>query len=420
MSLPPRDLLRIATAGSVDDGKSTLIGRLLFDSRALYDDHLEALERARVESGAPALDLAMLTDGLRAEREQGITIDVAYRFFSTPTRRFVLADTPGHEEYTRNMATGASNADVAIILCDASRGLTHQSRRHAAIAALLGVPHLIVCVNKMDLLGYDEAAFAAIRDAFVPALAALGARAAHVIPISALHGDGIVTRSSAMGWYDGPTVMEALATAPPATAAVGPARFPVQLVVREATGATGRAYSGRVTSGALAVGDAVAVMPAGQIASVAAISTFDGDLPRASAGQSITITLDRDIDCARGDLIAAAADHPRALREFSAMVIWFSATPLTVGRPLLIKHTSRTTRAQVAAIDERVDMATLARDPAAELRMNDIGRCRIRTADLLAIDPYRRDRSTGSAILIDPATNDTVGAVIILTDEDEA
>jgi bifunctional enzyme CysN/CysC len=407
------DLLRVATAGSVDDGKSTLIGRLLLESRALFDDHLDALERARADSGSDVLDLAAITDGLRAEREQGITIDVAYRFFSTPRRRFVLADTPGHEQYTRNMATGASNADVAIVLCDASRGLTAQSRRHAWIAGLLGVPHLVVCVNKMDLVDYDETAFTALRDAFRPALTAFSTGDVRFVPISALQGDNVTERSPRMPWHTGPTLMEILADLPVPDRGGGPARFPVQQVVRHTTGGTGRAYAGMLASGSLAVGDDVVVQPGGLIARIARIATFDGDLAAASAGQSVTVHLDREVDCSRGDLLATAAEPATVTRDLAATVVWFAEQPLHAGRQLLIKHTTRTTRAIVTALDDRVDMRTLEREATAALAMNDIGRCRLRTADPLAIDPYALDRTTGSAILIDPASNDTVGAVII-------
>lgn len=405
------DRIRVATAGSVDDGKSTLIGRILVESRALFQDQISALERTRTDGGA--VDLASVTDGLRAERAHGITIDVAYRFFSTPGRRFVLADTPGHEEYTANMATGVSTADVVVLLCDASRGVTTQSRRHAAIAALFGAPHVIVCVNKMDLAGFDAGAFEALRAAFLPAFPAEDRARIPFVPVSARDGDNVATRSSRMPWYDGPTLMDLLVGLPAPQAARGPARFLVQRSQRDDTGASGQGHAGLLAAGTLATGDAVLVQPGDRRARVARLSTFDGEIATAHAPCSLTVDLDRAVACGRGDLIAAAAAPATTTRMLRARVVWFAPRPLTAGSRVLLKHTTRTTQATVRAIDWRIDMQTLERAPAAALAANDIGQCRLGVADALAVDPYARARSTGGAILIDPAGNDTVGAAII-------
>jgi sulfate adenylyltransferase large subunit len=400
------DRLRVATAGSVDDGKSTLIGRILVESHALFQDQVSALERTRSDGGAGAVDLASITDGLRAEREQGITIDVAHRFFSTPGRRFVLADTPGHEEFTANMATGVSTADVVVLLCDASRGVTMQSRRHAAIAALFGAPHVIVCVNKMDLVGFDARAFEALRAAFLPAFPAEDRARIPFVPVSARDGDNVATRSARMAWYDGPTLMDLLVGLKPPQAARGPARFLVQQ-------AQGGGHAGLLASGTLAIGDAVLVQPGGEAARIARLSSFDGDAEFARAPRSLTIHLDRAVACGRGDLIAAAAAPASVTRTLRARVVWFAPAPLTVGRPMLLGHATRTTSVRASALDWRIDMENLARVPAAALAANDIGQCRLRVADALAVDPYAHDRATGGAILIDPVGNDTVGAVIV-------
>jgi sulfate adenylyltransferase large subunit len=411
------DLLRFTTAGSVDDGKSTLIGRLLYDSKQVLEDQLEHVTEISRQRGNGEIDLALLTDGLRAEREQGITIDVAYRYFTTPRRRFIIADCPGHQQYTRNMVTGASTADLAVILLDARRGALEQSKRHAFISALLGIPHLVVAVNKMDLVDYSEEHFDAIVAEFAPFLEKLGVADCLNIPISALRGDNVVERSERMPWYSGPTLLqhlEAVEVSYDHPYDV-PARFPVQWVVRTG-GSDGeyRGYAGQLASGALRTGEEVVVLPGGHRTRIAAIDTYDGELDEAVAPLSLTLRLEDELDVARGELIAGTADQPAVTREFEADICWLASEPLRAGGRYTIKHTSRTATAIVGDPIDRVDVHTLEREPLpGELGLNDIGRISLRASVALAIDPYARNRRTGSFVLIDQATNATVGAGMI-------
>ena len=414
---PPRDLLRLATAGSVDDGKSTLIGRLLHDSRAIADDQLAAIEQASRRRGGDSIDLALLTDGLRAEREQGITIDVAYRYFSTPRRRFILADTPGHVQYTRNMVTGASTADAAIVLVDARHGVLEQTRRHAAIAALLRVPHLVVAVNKMDLVAFDEGPFAAIAADVAAVARRLGLPETIAIPLSALHGDNVVERSRAMAWYEGPPLLEFLETV-----ALDPphdferVRFPIQWVVRASTADAPdyRAYAGRIEGGVLRAGDAVRVLPSGIETRIRSVETFDGPLDEAGPPLSVVVRLEDDIDLGRGAMLVGTDDGPTVVRHLDAIVCWLGDEPLRIGARYALQHTTRSVRAIVEAVHYRLDVSTLERDPRdSTLGPNDIGRVRLRLAEPIFVDPYQANRSTGSAILIYEATNATVGAVLV-------
>jgi len=405
------DLLRLATAGSVDDGKSTLIGRLLHDAKAILADQFDDLRGRDGE-----LDLSRLTDGLRAEREQGITIDVAYRYFATARRSFILADTPGHVQYTRNMVTGASTADLAIVLVDARNGVVEQTRRHAFIASLLGIPHLVVAVNKMDLVGWSEDVFdAVVRDvcAFRAQLPAV--RDVAYVPLSALRGDNVVERSEAMPWYGGLPLLEHLETvAIEADRNLDELRLPVQYVIRDGAGDY-RGYAGQVAGGVLRPGDEVLVLPSERVTTVAAVDTFDGPLDAAFPPMSVTVRLADDLDVSRGDLICRPTDRPALARDLVADVCWMADAPLRPGGRYAIKHATHTARAIVEALEDRVDVTTLRREPApAELALNDIGRVRLRTSKPLAFDPYARNRATGSFILIDEATNDTVGAGMIV------
>jgi sulfate adenylyltransferase large subunit len=390
-------VLRVATAGSVDDGKSTLIGRLLHDAKALMADEL-----------GTAADLARLTDGLRAEREQGITIDVAYRHFATPNRRFVLHDCPGHAQYTRNMATGASTADLALVLVDARRGMTEQSRRHLAIAALLGVPGVTVLVNKMDLVGYAEDRFDAVVREVIDWSSRLGLYDVGFIPISALHGDNVVDRSDAMPWYAGESLLEHLEAAPAGNGlADGPARLPVQYVIR-ADGE--RWYAGRLASGTLEIGDEILVLPSGTRTRVRA---FEDGGDRAAAPRSIAVALTDDLDVGRGEVLARSAEAPRPVRELTATVCWLGDAPAHPGDRYLIKHTTRSVPARLEGIEHRLDVTTLAHEPADELALNAIGRVRLRLGAPIVPDRYGHVRATGSFIVIDEATNDTVGAGMV-------
>jgi len=418
------DLLRFTTAGSVDDGKSTLIGRLLLDSKQILDDQLAAMRAAsQRRSGDDLLDLSLLTDGLRAEREQGITIDVAYRYFATPRRRFIIADVPGHQQYTRNMVTGASTADLSLVLIDARHGLVEQSRRHAYISALLGIPELVVAVNKMDLVGYERAPFDAIREAFGGFARELGIAEPTFVPISALEGDNVVTVSPRMPWYEGPALLDHLeeVEVPHDHPEREQARFPVQWVIRVGAGDSEdrtrdyRGYAGQLAGGELFPGDEVVVLPCAQRTRIAAIDTYEGEVARARAPQSVTLRLADDIDVSRGDLICRLAGAPTVSRELEADVCWMSERPLTAGGRYVIKHTTRSARAVVGRLVHRVDVQTLATDSgASELGLNDIGRVALRTSSELAFDPYRTNRSTGSFILIDESSNDTVGAGMIV------
>ena len=426
------DLLRFTTAGAVDDGKSTLIGRLLYDSEQVFDDQLEHVALASERrGGSGALDLALLTDGLRAEREQGITIDVAYRYFATPARRFIIADCPGHQQYTRNMVTGASTADVAVVLIDARKGVQEQSKRHAFLSALLGIPHLVVAINKMDLVEYSAERFADLAsefDAFADnlwpdagpshAAAYAAGRVTHV-PISALHGDNVVARSERMDWYEGPTLLDFLETVDVAYdhPYEKPARFPVQWVIRPAADAGPadyRAYAGQLSSGALARGDEVVVLPGGGRTQIAAIDSYDGELEEAVAPMSFALRLADELDISRGELICRPEEAAVVARELHADVCWMTERPLEPRGRYVIKQTTRSASAIVDEIEDRVDVHTLARQPQAErLELNDIGRVRLRTSVPLAFDPYSANRRTGSFIMIDGDKNETVGAGLI-------
>jgi bifunctional enzyme CysN/CysC len=411
LALARKDILRIATAGSVDDGKSTLIGRLLYDSKAIFEDQYEAVERA---SKGDYVDLALLTDGLRAEREQGITIDVAYRYFSTPRRTFILADTPGHVQYTRNMVTGASTADLAIVLVDARKGMLEQSRRHAFLASLLRVPHLVVAVNKMDLVGWSEEVFEAIRDEFSAFASKLNVPDLTVVPISALHGDNVVTHSTNTPWYEGTTLLHHLENVHVASDRnLVDVRFPVQYVIRPQSDAHHdyRGYAGTVASGVLRPGDEVQVLPSGLTTTIAAIDGPRGPVEEAFAPMAVTVRLTDDVDVSRGDLICRPANAPQVTQDLDALVCWMTDEPLHPRRRIAVKHTTRTVRAMVKELQYRLDVNTLHRDQeATELGLNDIGRVRIRATQPLFADDYARNRVTGRFILIDEATNATVGA----------
>jgi bifunctional enzyme CysN/CysC len=405
------DLLRFTTAGSVDDGKSTLIGRLLHDANALYEDHIEALRKKAGREGSP-LDFSLITDGLKAEREQGITIDVAYRYFSTPKRRFIIADTPGHEQYTRNMATGASTADVAIVLIDARLGVLTQSKRHGFIASLLGVPHLVVAVNKMDLVDYDEGVYARLREEYMEFTSRLGFSDVTFIPISALKGDNVVSRSDRMPWYPGVPLLTHLESVYIAgDQNLIDFRFPVQRVVRP--NHDFRGYSGQIASGVVRPGDEVVNLSSGKRSRVTRIVTYDGDLEYAFAPLSVTVCLADEIDISRGDLLAHPNNVPRVDTSLDAMLIWMADKPLEVGRNYLVKHTSNVVKASCAELFYRVDPNTLHRENASQLGLNDIGRVRFTLFRPVYVDEYRRNRSTGSFILIDPLTNVTVGAGMV-------
>jgi sulfate adenylyltransferase large subunit len=436
------DLLRFTTAGSVDDGKSTLIGRLLYDTKQVFEDQLESVAQASERRGGEgSLDLALLTDGLRAEREQGITIDVAYRYFATPKRRFIIADCPGHRQYTRNMVTGASTADLAVILLDARRGVLEQSKRHAFISALLGIPHLVVAVNKMDLVDYSQERFEELVEEFEGfaekltgiAVGAQGSidrdkpirgRDIAYMPISALNGDNVVERSQTMTWHEGPTLLELLEQVEVAYDHPydRPARFPVQWVIRPSetstngNGATSdyRGYAGQLASGALRKGEEVAVLPSGRTTKIAAIDTFDGELEEAMAPMSLTLRLEDELDVSRGETICRPDQTPTVARELEADVCWMAEHPLRAGGRYVIKHTTRSVTAVVDEITDHVDVDTLERGaPPAELALNDIGRVRLRTSAPLVFDSYASNRRTGSFILIDEASNETVGAGMI-------
>ncbi|WP_052851193.1 sulfate adenylyltransferase subunit 1 [Streptomyces avicenniae] len=412
--LDAASLLRFATAGSVDDGKSTLVGRLLHDSKSVLADQLEAVEQASRNRGAESVDLALLTDGLRAEREQGITIDVAYRYFATPRRRFILADTPGHVQYTRNMVTGASTAELAVILVDARSGVVEQTRRHAAVAALLRVPHVVLAVNKMDLVDYAEPAFAAIAGEFAAYAASLGIPEVTAIPISALAGDNVVTPSATMDWYGGPTVLEHLETVPVTRDPSGdPARFPVQYVIRPQTAEHPdfRGYAGQIASGVLRVGERVVVQPSGLTSTIERIDALGQSVDVAWAPQSVTLTLADDLDISRGDLLAPVEGALTPSQDVTATVCHLHDRPLVPGARVLLKHATRTVKAVVKEIPSRLTLDDLSQhqDPGA-LAANDIGRVVIRTAEPLALDAYAASRSTGSFLLIDPADGATLTA----------
>jgi bifunctional enzyme CysN/CysC len=413
------DMLRFATAGSVDDGKSTLIGRLLYDTKTIFEDQLAAVEQVSKARGDEYTNLALLTDGLRAEREQGITIDVAYRYFATPRRKFIIADTPGHIQYTRNMVTGASTADLALILVDARKGLVEQSRRHAFLCSLLRVPHLVLCVNKMDLVDYDQGVYESIADEFTTFAAKLDAPDLTVVPISALHGDNIVTRSARMPWYEGPSLLHHLEHVHIASDRnLVDVRFPVQYVIRPQSSAYPdyRGYAGQVASGVLKPGDEVMVLPSGFTTKIVGIDTPAGEVDEAFPPMSVTLRLADEIDIARGDLICRPNNAPSVAQNIEALVCWMDETrPLTVGGKYAVKHTTRNARTLVRGLNYRLDINTLHRDEGAtELKLNEIGRVRLRTTVPLLCDPYRRNRTTGGFVIIDEGTNRTVGAAMII------
>jgi bifunctional enzyme CysN/CysC len=412
------ELLRLATAGSVDDGKSTLIGRLLYDSKAIFEDQMEAVEATSLARGDDYVDLALLTDGLRAEREQGITIDVAYRYFATPKRKFIIADTPGHIQYTRNMVTGASTANVALVLVDARKGILEQSRRHAFIASLLRIPHLVLCVNKMDLVDYDQEVFERIKAEFRDFAARLDITDLSFVPISALKGDNVVERSANMGWYEGSALLHLLEEVHIASDRnLIDVRFPVQYVLRPKSDEFHdyRGYAGTVAGGVLKPGDPVMVLPSGFESTVASIDTFDGPVEEAYAPMSVTVTLADDVDVSRGDMICRPGNQPHVGQDVEATVCWmYERSSLVPGAKYAIKHTTRTARALVKDLHYRLDVNTLHRDEeASDLGLNEIGRVTLRTTVPLFFDEYRRNRTTGSFILIDEATNATVAAGMI-------
>jgi sulfate adenylyltransferase subunit 1 len=415
----PMDLLRFATAGSVDDGKSTLIGRLLLDSKSIFEDQLEAVEATSQSKGYDYTDLALLTDGLRSEREQGITIDVAYRYFATPSRKFIIADTPGHVQYTRNMVTGASTADLGLVLVDARQGLTEQSRRHAVILSLLRVPHLVLAVNKMDLVDFDEKVYDKIHAEFTNFATKLNIPDLTVIPISALQGDNVVTRSEKMSWYAGPTLMHHLEHVHVASDRdLVDVRFPVQYVVRPKSDDYHdyRGYGGMVAGGVLKKGDEVVVLPSGMTSRIAGIDLFDKEIAEAFPPMSVTVRLEDDVDVSRGDMIARVNNAPKPSQDIDAMVCWMTNEPLRPRQKLAIKHTTRAGRAMVKDVQYRLDVNTLHRDQETkELGLNEIGRVQLRTTVPLLCDPYSKNRTTGSFILIDEATGVTVGAGMINT-----
>ena len=407
-----KELLRFSTAGSVDDGKSTLIGRLLFDSKGVYEDQLASVRRPRTSQAAGTVDFALLTDGLRAEREQGITIDVAYRYFATPRRKFIIADTPGHEQYTRNMATGASTANLAIVLVDARHGVLPQTRRHAFIASLLGTPHIVVAINKMDLVEWRQKVFETIEEEFTRFAAQLPACDLHFIPISALLGDNVVEKSRHMPWFQGESLLHHLENVHIASDRnLMEMRFPVQCVIRPDQNFRG--YAGQVASGILTPGDAVMVLPSGRTSRVKSISTFDGDLPKAFAPLSVTVCLEDELDISRGSMLVHPSHAPQVTRTLDARLVWMSQTPLDPRREYLVKHTTQEVAARVRAIRYRVNVNTLEKQDATELCLNDIGAAVIETRKPLFVDPYRRNRSTGAFILIDPISNETVAAGMI-------
>ena len=404
------DTLRLATAGSVDDGKSTLIGRLLYDSKSILADQLEHIaEVSHARNGNGHLDLALLTDGLRAEREQGITIDVAHRYFATPRRRFILADTPGHEQYTRNMVTGASTAEVAIVLVDARHGVVEQTRRHAAVAGLLRVGHVVLAVNKMDLVDWSEEVFDRIVADFDCFASKIGLGAVTPLPLSALHGDNVVEPSERLAWYAGPPLLEHLETVELPAGEPGELRFPVQWVLRGEE----RAYAGRVAGGELRPGAEIVALPSGERARVTAVETLDGPLEAALTGQSVSVRLDRELDLSRGDLLAAAESAPQPTREISADVCWLSERPLAPGHRLALKHGTATVRAVIDEVVNRLDLAEGARAEAEGLALNDIGRVRLRVSRPLPAEAYAANRVTGAFILVDEGTHETVGAGMV-------
>jgi bifunctional enzyme CysN/CysC len=410
------DLLRLVTCGSVDDGKSTLIGRLLYDTKQIFVDQLEHVEETSERRGDGYVNLALLTDGLRAEREQGITIDVAYRSFLTARRRFQLADAPGHVQYTRNMVTGASTADVAVVLVDARKGVIEQTRRHALIASLLGVPHIVFAVNKMDLVDFGEERFRVIEKQLAELAIALDLVDEVAIPLAALHGDNVVDRSDRLPWWDGPTLLEHLESIELAgDLNLADRRFPVQWVIRPMSDEHHdfRGYAGQVAGGVWREGDEVLVLPSGLRTRVASVETADGPIPEATPGMSVTIRLEDDIDVPRGDMLVDPDDQPVAARSLEATVCWMSDRPLQQGARLGVKHTTRAVRAILDGIEGVVDLETLESHPATEMQLNDIGTVRLRLSSPIMVDPYKANRATGAFILVDEATNDTIAAGMV-------
>lgn len=411
------DMLRFATAGSVDDGKSTLIGRLLFDSKSIFEDQLLSVEETSKSRGNEYVDLSLLTDGLRAEREQGITIDVAYRYFATPKRKFIIADTPGHTQYTRNMVTGASTADLAIVLVDARKGVIEQSRRHATIASLLRVPHVVLAVNKMDLVDFDEKVFTDIRDEFLDFCSRLNITDITAIPLSALQGDNVVTRSENMPWYDGPSLLHHLENVYiGADRNLQDVRFPVQYVIRPQQNDVRdyRGYAGQVASGLIKKGDDVTVLPSGLTSKVAAIDTADGEIDEAFPPMSVTIRLEDEIDISRGDVIARPKNQPTVSQDIDATICWMDETPMVVGKKYAVLHNSREARCVVKEIQYEIDINTSHRKQDVDsLPLNAIGRVTLRMTTPLVVDPYAINRNTGAFVLIDEATNATVAACTI-------
>jgi sulfate adenylyltransferase large subunit len=410
-----KELLRFTTAGSVDDGKSTLIGRLLHDAKGVYEDQLASVKKSRINRSTGPVDFSLLTDGLRAEREQGITIDVAYRYFATARRKFIIADTPGHEQYTRNMATGASTASLAVILVDATKGLLPQTRRHSYIASLLGIPNLLVAINKMDLVDYSEEVFLRLQGDFLDLANHLKIRGVQCVPVSALEGDNLVDRGHNTQWYSGPTLLEHLEIVPiqPASS-VHSMRFPVQYVIRPDSGFRG--FAGQVAGGSVRPGDAVMALPSRQTSRVESIVTFDGELDAAVISQSVTLKLSDEIDLSRGDMLVSPHALPSVSTHFSAAVVWLNETPLRLNRTYIAKHTTRQVKAKVTRIEYRVDVNTLAHEPVQELGMNGIAVVEVETSSPLFFDTYESSRTTGSFILVDPLSNATVGAGMIRGD----
>jgi sulfate adenylyltransferase subunit 1 len=421
---PPMSLLRLTTAGSVDDGKSTLVGRLLQDTQSILSDQLAAVDRVTRARGGVEIDLALLTDGLRAEREQGITIDVAYRYFATPTRKFVLADCPGHVQYTRNTVTGASTAELAVVLVDARNGVIEQTRRHLAVMAFLRVPHVVLAVNKMDLVDFDEPTFRRIESEFAVVSRSLGLPDVVTVAVSALHGDNVATRSERTPWYRGPTLLEHLETVPTGREAVAePMRFPVQLVLRPRTAdhADYRGLAGQIASGVLEVGDDVIALPSGGRSTVAGIDSPDGPIRRATARQSVTVLLADEIDVGRGEVLARPEQQPRVVTELSADLCWLADRPLLPGARVLVKHGTRTVRAIVTELTGRLDLHTLRHtQPPTALELNEIGGARIRLAEPLAVDSYATDRHTGGFLVIDAADGNTLAAGLVGPDRAQA
>ena len=416
ISFDHSELLRFITAGSVDDGKSTLIGRLLHDSKSIFEDQLSAITHTSRKRGMEAVDLSLLTDGLQAEREQGITIDVAYRYFATPKRKFIIADTPGHEQYTRNMVTGASTANLAIILLDARKGVLTQSRRHAYLASLVGIPHLVVAVNKMDLVDYSRDVFERICQEFHRFVAGLNLKNIAYIPMSALNGDMVVERGNNLGWYEGMTLMELLEKVPvDHDINLEDFRFPVQLVCRPQTEEWHdfRGYMGRIESGSISVGDEVQVLPSGLTSRVREIVTYEGNVEDAIAPQSVTLTIEDHLDISRGDMLVKTSQLPQITKEFDAMLCWLSEQNLDSRRKYLIKHSTRLVKAVISCIDYRLDINTLKHEATDILKMNDIARVSLKVHQPLVWDAYQRNHATGSFIVIDEVTNNTVAAGMI-------